>query len=163
MAEKIWKRYSKSIDDDDDIYCQGDVDLYGKHPFWVKLNTSGAVQYQRHLRENSSAANHADHVRCGKVFGDAIYLVGRRFIGSQKHFGWVAKLPKAGIATGTYCNKYIIEEPSYTMSNTSMTTDRVAVNFTISEVTNKNTYNANFSVATSSWPEDVSSCYDLLG
>ena len=156
--------WSITIDDDDDIYVQGDVDFYGKHPFWVKINTSGAVQYQRSLRENSNASNHADHVRCSTVAGDAIYLAGRRYTGYQKHFGWVAKFPKEGIATGTYDNKYIIEEPSFTMSNTSYTTDRDgAPSFSISEVTNKNTYNATYSASTSSWPEDIYSTYDILG
>ena len=153
--------WSISIDSDDNIYCQGDVDLYGKHPFWVKLNTSGTLQYQRALRENTSAANHADHVRCMRCFGDALYIVGRRFAGSSKNFGWIAKVPKAGVDTGTYDNKYIIEEPSFTMSNTSFTEDRATVAFTISDVTNKNTYNANYAVSTSSWPEDVSSVYDV--
>ena len=45
---------SIEIDDDDNIYCLGDVDLYGRTPFWVKLNTSGAVQYQRDLRESNN-------------------------------------------------------------------------------------------------------------
>ena len=154
--------WSISIDDDDDIYVQGDVDLYGKHPFWIKLNTSGAVQYQRSVRENTSAANHADHVRTMVAAKDALYLAGRRYIGSQKQFGWIVKVPKSGINTGTY-GGYIIEEPSFTMSNTSFTTDRNgAPSFSIAEVTNKNTYNATFSVSTSSWPEDISSVYDIV-
>lgn len=152
--------WSISIDDDDNIYCQGDVDLYGKTPFWVKLNTSGTVQYQRDLRESNNNAS-ADHVRCMKQFGDALYIVGRRYIGYQKHFGWIAKVPKAGVDTGTYDSKYTISEPSYTMSNTSFTEDRVSVAFTISEVTNKDAYNATYSVSTSDWPEDVKSAYDV--
>ena len=153
--------WSIAIDDDDNIYCQGSVDLYGSTPFWVKLNTSGVVQYQRDLRESNNNAN-ADWIRTMTVSGDAIYMVGRRYIGYQKHFGWIAKLPKAGIDTGTYDNKYTISEPSYTMSNTSFTTDRVSVAFTISDVTNKNTYNTSYSVSTNSNPVDIKSAYDIV-
>ena len=154
--------WSISIDDDDNIYCQGSVDLYGSTPFWVKLNTSGAVQYQRDLRESNNNAN-ADWTRTMTVSGDALYIVGRRYIGYQKHFGWIIKVPKAGIDTGTYDNKYTISQPSYTMSNTSFTTDRVsAPSFTIADVTNKNTYNATYSVSTNSNPGDIKSAYDIV-
>ena len=153
--------WSIHIDDDDDIYVLGDVDLYGKTPFWVKLNTSGAVQYQRALRESNNNAN-ADWTRTMAMAGDALYIVGRRYTGYVRHYGWIAKVPKAGIDTGTYDNKYTISEPSYTMSDTSFTTDVVSVAFTIAEVTNKNTYNSTYNVSTASWPEDVKSAYDII-
>ena len=151
------------IDGDDNVYVQGEADTYGKQPIWAKLNTSGVVQYKRSLRELYSNNSSADWMRMMKVFGDAIYLVGRRYTGSVRHYGWIAKLPKEGIATGTYCSKYEIAEPNLSISNTTYTEDRATVNFTISTVTNKNIYNGTMSVNTPSWPEDVYSCYDLLG
>ena len=154
---------SIDIDGDDNVYVQGEADTYGKQPIWAKLNTSGVVQYKRSLRELYSNNSSADWMRMMKVFGDALYIVGRRYTGSVRHYGWIAKLPKEGIATGTYCSKYEIAEPNLSISNTSYTEDRVAVNFTISEITNKNIFNGSMNVNTPSWPEDIYSCYDLLG
>ena len=152
---------SIDIDSDDNVYCSGYVDVYGSSPHWVKLNTSGVLQYKRAMRELYSNNSSADWMRSMKVFGDAIYLVGRRYTGSVRHYGWIAKLPKAGPNTGTYGSKYEISEPNYTMSNTSFTEDRATVNFSISEVTNKSVFNGTMSVNTATWPEDIYSIYDV--